>query len=231
MSRIEKNFAIQYPISLVSQVTDFLTDSLIEGRLVPGERLVENDLQRRFRISRGPIRESFRILEKDGFVVTLPRKGTFVRKITRKDVEENFPIRAHLEGLAARLAVTHIQQRDIDRMEFALSKMAQAAQRNNFRAYLKQHLEFHETFILASKNDTLVEILQNLRRQAMWFRLLYLYVHESLEDELRVHRDILDLFIQRDVDRLEYRVREHILVALEKFLNYITSKTEEGVHE
>lgn len=224
LSGTEKDFAIQHPPSLVNQVTNFLTDSIIEGRLVLGERLVESDLQRRFGISRGPIRESFRMLEKDGFVVTIPRKGTYVRKITRKDIEESFPIRAYLEGLGARLALSHIQQGDIDRMELALSKMAQAAQMNDFKAYLKHHSEFHEVFILASNNDALREILQNLKRQFMWFRLLYLYVHESLENELRAHRDILDLCIRRDVDGLEYRMREHISVAMEKFLNYIASK-------
>ena len=225
MPSFKKDSAIHYPLSLVRHVTDFLVDSIINGRLAPGERLIENDLQRRFSISRGPIRESLRILEKDGFVVTSPRKGTFVRKITQKDVEENFPIRANLEGLAARSALDHIRQKDIARMELALSKMEQAAQKKNLKAYLKQHLDFHETFILASKNDTLVEILQNLRRQAMWFSLLYFYVSEALEDELRVHREILNLFIQRDVNKLENLVRGHILGALTRFLDYIATKS------
>lgn len=57
----------------------------MEGKLRGGERLVENELQRTFKISRGPIREAFRILKKNGLIVTIPRKGTFMRKIIQKD--------------------------------------------------------------------------------------------------------------------------------------------------
>jgi DNA-binding GntR family transcriptional regulator len=89
---IEEEFRPQYPVSLVEQITDFLTNAIIEGKLIGGQRLVENELQRTFGISRAPIRESFRILEKNGLLVNIHRKGTFVRKITQKDVEENFPI-------------------------------------------------------------------------------------------------------------------------------------------
>ena len=78
-----------------------------------GERLVENELRRSLGVSRAPIRESFRILERDGFITRVPRKGTFVRKITKKDIEENFPIRASLESLAAKLAIPHLSSGDI----------------------------------------------------------------------------------------------------------------------
>ena len=79
---IEKEFNPQYSVSLVEQVMEFLSNAIIQGRFKGGERLVENDLQRRMGISRGPIRESFRILEKNGLVTIIPRKGTFVRKIS-----------------------------------------------------------------------------------------------------------------------------------------------------
>lgn len=217
----EKEFIIEYPISFVEQVTEFLTKAIIEGKLRGGERLVENELQGRFGISRGPIREAFRILEKIGLVITTPRKGTFVRNITKKDIEENFPIRGLIEGFAARLAVTHIQQEDIERIESALIKMIQAIKEKDIKSYLKYHSEYHEILIHACRNDTLIEILENLRRHAMWFRYLYFYVEESLEDELQVHQDILDLLIAKDADKLEQLVKDHILNALDKFLQFL----------
>jgi DNA-binding GntR family transcriptional regulator len=78
-----REFSPKYSISLVEQITEFLTQAIMDGQFESGERLVENELQRRFGVSRSPIRESFRVLEKKGLVNNVPRKGTYVRKISR----------------------------------------------------------------------------------------------------------------------------------------------------
>ena len=109
-------------------------------------------------------------------------------------------------------------------MESALSEMKKAAREKNFRSYFKNHSEFHEVFVRASMNDTLIGILENLRRQAMWFRFSHFYFHEYYEDAISVHREILDLFIKRDADRVETVVKEHILVSLDRFLQFLASK-------
>jgi DNA-binding GntR family transcriptional regulator len=223
----EKEFTLDYPVSLVEQINNFLTDSIIEGHLEPGHRLVETKLQEKFGTSRGPIRESFRVLEKNGFLRTIPRKGTFVRNVTIKDIEENFPIRANLERLAAGLAVPRVRKEEIDRMELALSKMRKTTRKKDFKSYLQHHAEFHEILIKTSRNDTLIEILENLRRQSMWFRLLFLYVQESITDALIVHRDILDRVINRDADGAGNLIEEHILVARDRFCEFLSSKTQE----
>jgi len=223
---MENEFSPKYPVPLVDQITEFLTNAIIEGRLENGQRLIENELQRKFGISRAPIRESFRILERNGLVVIIPRKGTFVRKITQKDVEENFPVRALLEGLAARLAVPYLEPEDIKRIELALLKMEEAAGMNDFKCYFKHHLEYHETFIHNCKNETLIGILENLRRQAVWFRFSYLWHQENYDYAIRVHREILELFAKKDADRVEALVKEHILIALNGFRHFLTSNSE-----
>ncbi len=228
---IKKEFSPKYSVSLVEQITEFLTNSIIEGHIKGEQRLGENELQRRFGVSRAPIRESFRILEKNGLVFNVPRKGTFVRKITQKDIEENFPVRASLESLAARLAISHLGPKDIEEMQLAFSKMTEAAKKQNFKSYLKYHLQFHEIFIHACKNDTLIKILENLRRQSLWFRFSYLWAQENYEYAIRVHREILDLFIEKDADRVEPLVKEHILVALNRFLQFLASKNAGGAEE
>jgi DNA-binding GntR family transcriptional regulator len=218
---IRKRFKAEYPPSLVGQTTEFLTDSIIEGRLAGGKRLVESGLQRQFGISRGPIREAFRILERNGLVITVPRKGTFVRTITKENVKENFPVRACLEGLAAKMAVSHLTQEHIKELDLALSKMIDGAKKDDFKYYFKHHRKFHEIFIHASQNDTLIGILENLRRQALWFRFWH---QENVEYATRVHREILDLFIKKDADRVEVLVKEHILIALDRTLQFFASK-------
>ena len=221
----EKEFNPQYSVSLVEQVTEFLTNAIIQGRIIGGEQLVENELQRKLGISRGPIRESFRILEKNGLVTIIPRKGTFVRRILRKDVEENFPIRAHLEGLSARLAISNLTSENIEKMKSALSIMTIAFRDHNFESYFKSHSEFHEIIYKASKNDTLIRIIDNLRLQANWFRLSYLYIfRESFEYAIKVHQEILDSLVKKDSDRVEALMKEHILVIFDKFTQFLESE-------
>ena len=220
----KREFSPQYSQPLVEQITEFLTHAIMDGQFESGGRLVETELQRQFGVSRSPIRESFRILEKNGLVSSIPRKGTFVRKTTQKDIEENFPIRANLESLAARLALPHLTAQDMEKMEAAFSKMKEAAKNNDFKSYLKYHTQYHDIFIRASGNDTLIEILENLRHQAIWFRYSYLYVQEAFDYAVKVHRKILDLFIKKDADRLEALVKEHILIALDRFIQFLESQ-------
>jgi DNA-binding GntR family transcriptional regulator len=220
----KREFSPQYSQPLVEQITEFLTHAIMDGQFESGGRLIETELQRQFGVSRSPIRESFRILEKKGLVGSVPRKGTFVRKITQKDIEENFPIRANLESLAARLALPHLNAQDMEKMESAFSRMKEAAKNNDFKSYLKYHTQFHDIFIRASGNDTLIEILENLRHQAIWFRYSYLYVQEAFDYAVRVHRKILDFFIKKDADRLEAQVKEHILIALGRFIQFLESQ-------
>ncbi len=223
---LEEDLTIAYPVSLVEQITKFLTTAIMEGKLASGQPLVENEIQRRFGISRSPIRESFRILEKNGLVVSIPRKGTFVRQITRKDIEENFPIRAMLEGFAAQLAASRWEPEHLSKMELALSLMTEAAKENDSTSYFKKHSDFHDALIAASKNDTLIAILDNLRRHSMWFRFTYLWHKSNYDYSVRVHTQILDLTRKRDADKLEALVKEHTLVGFKDFLSFLDSNTD-----
>lgn len=210
----------------MGQITEYLTNAIVEGQLIGGERLVENELQRRFGVSRAPIRESFRILEKNGFLVTYQRKGTYVRKITKKEIVEHFPIRGVLEGFAARLAIPHQKPEDIEGMELALAGMTEAAEKNDPKSYSKSHGLYHRILIHTCKNDTLIELITNLRHRAVWFWFSALYVQQSFEYAIRVHREILDLFINKDADQLETVVKEHILYAVDKYLMYLSTIIE-----
>ena len=226
---MKKDLNFNPPMSLVEKVTESLSNAIIEGRLGLGEPLIESKLQRELGISRAPIRESFRVLQNSGLVVTLHRRGTFVRKISRRDIEENFPIRASLESLAARLAVSNLTPKDIRQMEFFFSKMQEAAKKNDFKSYLKYHSEYHLIFIRASKNNTLIEIIENLRQQAMWHRFSYLYFQEAFEYSIHVHQKILNAFIKKDSDQVEALVKEHIMIGLSRFLDFLSLKDEHRV--
>jgi len=183
--------------TLVDRITEYLTGIIIEGSLKPGERLVEQTLQKKFNTSRSPIRESIRILSEKGLVVNIPRKGTYVRKISINDIKNNFPITAYLEALAARLALPRLKPKDIKMMEFCLSKMKEAARQNKVKDYVKYHYRFTDAFITASENDLLILLLKNLRYQKVWFKFHSFFLKEFKRYALKVHGDILDLFKEK----------------------------------
>jgi DNA-binding GntR family transcriptional regulator len=214
------------PAVLVDSLEQTLTDAIIEGVFQPGDKLIEADLQAQFRISRSPIRETFRVLEKKGLVEIIPRRGTFVKSITKRDIEEHFPVRSVLEGLAAREAVKRISDEEISEMERCLDRMKKAAARNDGMNYFRQHFHFHETFIEASGNQMLIEMLKNLRMHMLWFRFSYRYYLEDFSVSYRVHEKILALYQTPKADpaKIEKLVRDHIEVAMDKFVGYLEGK-------
>jgi len=207
-------------MTLVEQVARALKEDILTGRLKGGDQLLEDRLKGQFGISRTPLREAFRILEKEGLIEILPRKGAYVKRISRQDIEENFPVRAKLEGLAARLAYPNITRQDIEAMEEAFAHMKEAAQRKDFSDYSTHHLAFHEIFINASKNETLIALLRNLRLHTLWHRYTYNYYKADFKNSLMIHRRIIDLFKKKKAspEEIERTVRQHIEVALGPFL-------------
>ena len=93
-------------------VFENLRGAIVEGRLKPGERLMEVQLAEQLGVSRTPVREAIRKLELEGLVVMLPRKGAYVANMSLKDLIDVLEIRASLEGLAASLAAERITDED-----------------------------------------------------------------------------------------------------------------------
>ena len=211
---------------LGEQVSRILYDAIIEGVLKGGDRLVEADLQRKFGVSRSPLREAFRDLEKKGLVVIVPRKGTFVKSITRKDIEDNFPVRSVLEGLAAKEAYGKIDPKELKKLVQTLQGMEKAVLRRDVKLYWKHHLQFHETFIGACGNEVLIAILRTLRMHSMWYQFCYQYYQEDLQKSLGVHQKICDQFHDNRTDpsSLGRLVQHHIEAALERFLAYLEAQ-------
>ncbi len=207
-------------LTLVQQIANVLKDGILTGKLKGGEQLLEDKLRQEFDVSRTPLREAFRVLENEGFVEILPWKGAFVKKISRKDVKEIFPLRANLEGLAARLAYENSTQGHFDEMEKCLDRMHLSIRKKDFGEYSRQHIAFHDVFITASKNQTLIDIILNLRICTLWHRNTYQFYEEDFGDPISVHREIADLFKEKMVssDDVEKTVKRHIIAALDAFL-------------
>lgn len=200
--------------TLVDQIVDKLSVAIIEGHFRSGERLIESDIQKRFQVSRTPIREAMRALEQIGMVTRIPRKGCIVRRITRKYIEDAFPIRASLEELASRLAIKNITTKDINRFKKILSEMESTALNNDKSKYIKAHIKFHDLLIERSNNHSLITMLDNLRKSVIWHRLSNIWHSDKLIQAVAVHQEILRLLVKNQEEELAALVRDHIMEGL-----------------
>ncbi len=215
---------------LATQISEILTEAILDGVLKSGDHLGELELQKQFGISRSPLREAFRDLEKKGLVIIIPRKGAFVREISRRDIEENFPVRASLEGLAASLTFKQMKPEDLSMLKESLDKMQKAARKQDLKSYFLYHRRFHEFFIEGSENKLLIDLLTNLRMHSLWYRFSYKYYQEDLPKSLAVHQKIYRLFANPDTDpkELEETVKAHIEAGTERFMAYLEAGREKN---
>ncbi len=109
--------------SLTSVIYDQLEDMILTGKLKPGERINESQLSAQLEVSRAPIREACRQLEKHGMVQIISRRGTFVANIAVSEVKELYDIRASLETLAAEKAAVLRTSQDLDEFRNILKSM------------------------------------------------------------------------------------------------------------
>jgi len=211
--------------SLTDQLYEYLSKSIVEGKITSGERLVENDLCHQFGISRSPLRECFRILESEGLIDIHARKGTVVRELTPKDIEDVFPVRATLEGLAARLAAPNIGEREIDILKNLIIEMAKSLVNNDIRSYLHRNFDFHTLFIKASNNSILEKTLKNLGK-GLWLRIGFLYFQSPLgaAESNNTHRKIVKAFQKKDGYSAQKLVEGHIEHAKKQILISISQK-------
>src|SRR5690349_19192547 len=110
-------------LSLPEQIAEQVGNAIIKGFFEPGHRIQEQDLADRFAVSRGPVREALRILEKDGMVQILPRRGAQVTRLDVDEVNEIFEIRTSLFGLAARLFAKRPNEAALEQLKEGVDRL------------------------------------------------------------------------------------------------------------
>ena len=151
-------------------VCESLRNAISKGVLKPGERLMEIQLAEELGVSRTPVREAIRKLELEGYVVMLPRRGTYVSSLTIRDVNEVFEIRTSLESLAAALASERITDEEMDNLQRFLVQFANDIKSGDMEHIVDTDMKFHDALYQASRNNRLVGIISNLRDQLTRFR-------------------------------------------------------------
>lgn len=191
-------------------VFNTLRQAILHGDLKPGERLMEIKLAKQLGVSRTPIREAIRMLELEGLVVMIPRRGAAVAQITKQDLEDVLEVRCSLEELAVELACTRITGNELKKLHDVLRDFEHACDTNNLQILAEKDVEFHDIIFESTGNRRLIQLLNNLREQMFRYRLEYLKDETSHDRLLLEHKTIENDIRNHDVESARQHIKEHI---------------------
>lgn len=206
--------------SLRNQVRSLLRSWIVTGRLEAGTRVRESDVAEELGISRVPVREAMAMLEGEGLLTSMSRRGgVVVTELRTRDVEDFFDIRERLEGLAARLAARRAQPGDIRRLRWFIAEAHAAVEEGRDDDLSAANLDFHTAISRMADNSTLSSMLEVVGVHLRWNAIPNRDPQEVLGD----HELIAEAIAARDEDEAErlaladiHGIRDKVVPGLEQ---------------
>ncbi|WP_175639400.1 GntR family transcriptional regulator [Metabacillus schmidteae] len=198
--------------SITAQVSNAIRDAIVNGEYEPGQKLSEITLSEYYQVSRTPIREALKQLEREGLVEIIPRVGTCVAKPTEKELKELFRVKEVLEGLAAGLLAENRNRDIINHLQSTINGMEKAIQESNNKLYVHANTTFHQAILTGADNSKLSYLLNLLLNQIPYNRYVYLTIEnpKRLENSLNEHKAILSAIEKGNREQAERAMRDHV---------------------
>lgn len=197
------NFTVKFNeyMPLRDLVFTTLRQAILKGELLPGERLMEIQLAEKMGVSRTPIREAIRKLEREGLVIMVPRKGAEVAGISEKMLRDVLEVRMTLEKLALRLAFKRQGTDLIEKLEAAEQTFQDAIEGEKLIDMAEADEHFHFLIYEAADNDKLRELLNSLKENMYRYRLEYLKDENYRRSLMEEHNAIIEAFKANDLEK------------------------------
>lgn len=195
---------------LVDEVSGAIEEAILAGRMRPGERLVEAAIAERLGVSRTTVREALLMLERQGLIVSKPRRGTFVTRLSREDALDMGFTRALLEGFAVGAGFARLDAQVLGRMEQLLAAMGTCRLPDDIPRLMQIDVDFHRPLVEAAGSPRLIEHWSGLNGQ---IRALYLTTLESqqvrIEEVVAFHQLLIDAVRSGDPALAQRTVFQH----------------------
>ena len=188
-----------------------LRQAILREDLAPGERLMEIPLANKLGVSRTPLREAIRMLEQEGLVVMIPRRGAQVAGISEKSLRDVLEVRKSLEKLAVELACERMTEEDMKEMNRAEKAFSAAVHEGDALRIAETDEQFHDVIYNSTGNTKLVQLLNNLREQMYRYRLEHIKDEKSRLSLLEEHQRMMTALRSRDVELAKKAAGEHIV--------------------
>jgi DNA-binding GntR family transcriptional regulator len=193
--------------------SEVIREAIIEGRLAPGQRLKEEELARELGISRTPVREALLILESEGLVESVPKRGASVRSYALDDLDDMYQLRALLEGYAAHRAATRISPEAVGLLEQSCARFDRLRAEDDLLDLVKENLFFHNVILEAAASDRLTQMVRKVIEIPLVYKSYFWYSPQQKLISEHYHRQLTLALGGGDADRAELIMKEHVLEA------------------
>ncbi len=198
-------------MSLKEHVYNYIAEKINDGSLKPEEKINEQLICEELKISRTPVREALIQLAAEGYLENQPRRGFIVRTIDETKAKDLYRIIGTLDGMAGALAMDFITDQEINLMKNHIVSMDQAIANRSLNVYYKLQIEFHNIYINICRNEDLIRLLNQLRKNFIRQN----YANKDSEDIFEVvqkthsdHKTIVEIFEKKDKKEIERYIKE-----------------------
>lgn len=206
-----------------------IRSAIVEGRYLPGQRLIEQRIAEEFDYSRTPVREALRRLQAEGLVVSEPNRGAAVRTVTVAEIADLYELRARLEAYACELAAARIDDHAITELRSAITDFGVAidagfpTELDRIRAIDAANRHFHGTVHQAARHPRLADQLARTTDVPLVFQAFRQFDTEQTRRSHRFHQMIGELVVDGDGRRAGALMYEHVLQGRDILLHHIDS--------
>jgi DNA-binding GntR family transcriptional regulator len=211
------------PRSLRSDAAGMIRAAIVSGELSEGSRVNESRLSVQLGISRGPIREALRELEREGRLVSRPNYGAYVASFTLEDVVESTTVRELLEPYVTERSLERAHEELLEGLRQALRDMGVAAKERDKEALVNSHDDFHAQFYLHAHHRLILSIWQRIRVPLQSHMRLQEIGYRQLEDIPRAHQQLFELARANNAKALRAEVLSHLRMNLARFAEAMDS--------
>jgi DNA-binding GntR family transcriptional regulator len=202
-------------VSLNQKAYTEIRRRILNGELSAESPLSEYQLADELQLSRTPVREAVKRLEREGLVQSLPNRGTFVAELTVKDISEIYQVREQLEGFAAHVAADTMSDEAVERLEKEISVMNRLASEGRLLEIVDSDIRIHQQIIASTQNSRLIALLGTLDDQMYRVRALFPQSPQWFKATLVEHTKIVKAIKAHDGAGAESAMKAHLRSARE----------------
>ena len=208
-------FGAHSPLSRTASAAaaDLIRQAIGDGRLEPGHHLKEEQLAQELGISRTPVREALHVLQAEGLIEASPNRGATVRSYDLADLEDLYELRALLEGRAAHRAATRATAAQLVELRASCERFEGLVGASNLQALVAENALFHEAILAAAASERLTGMVRQVVVLPLVYKSYIWYSPEQATASYRYHCELADAIEQRDAQRADLVMREHVEAA------------------
>ncbi|MFB3166827.1 GntR family transcriptional regulator [Neobacillus sp. 179-C4.2 HS] len=193
--------------ALSNHIAEHITDQIIKGELIPGDKLIEHIYAEEYGTSRAPVREAIYLLSIEGLVERIPRKGAVVKEYTENEIYDLLEIRNMLETMAIeRIGRNGVYQVELQKMADILKEMKD---KTEVHQYTQLNHSFHMTLVEMSKSETIKTMYSRLGWPLLRIQSLSFANNGNIEKSVKEHQMLIEFLREENIQEAAILLERH----------------------